>query len=375
MSRSERAQNLVRYATEELERFRIGEIESVSSLGELASRFDYNLRRGSTGNINRILQRAGLHEERKNIPRRGIHGKKESYFDSPIPSSDFAWVIGVLAGGGFVNGRDRHISVESGDSQFLEEFKVTAERVFRQEASYRVKDTQEGNQVIKGIIFSSSSLAIAIGDLRNTHWNSTIAEKHEWILKEHRYSWSFLSGFFDRVGNVYSSSGNRKIVFYMEDLYSANLLADLLTKLGVEKIHYESKKNARHGIQGISVTNIRDIQLIAANIHSRVLKKEKQLEVCRNLKIVSEALDLEQESDFSHTSTRESVVEAYSMVRTICLREKGRLPTKKDILNLGKKGIAQDIVSIFGHGNFSKAREELEKLLIMREHNDDTVER
>lgn len=207
------------------------------------------------------------------------------------PSREFAWIIGVLAGGGSVELDGKRIAVDSVDTDFLEQFKTLGESALRLNARYRTKKTEKGIEP-KGVVFYSTNLVRVLGDLRRPFWPRTILEKHGWILQNEEYIWGFLEGIFDRIGHIENLSRKgrvrKELTFRTVYLGIANFLAELLTRVGVKRVSYDYDKRHREGIIGIKLHG-KNTFLVAQNIHSKIPEKEDRLQVYRRLAFKSQS--------------------------------------------------------------------------------------
>jgi len=220
---------------------------------------------------------------REGFSRRGIT-EAESREDF-VPSLDMAWVLGVLAGGGYANPDDKRISIDSNSEKFLDEFKTAGERVFRVNGVYRTRVKSDGKREVKGVTFYSRKVALMLGDLSSPEWPATILTDHKWIVENSNYLWSFIEGVFERKGNVFISKNRVKGIFIGTDYVNvANFVAELLVRLGIKNPRIEHSKRGKEGIKGVRIHNIRDMKHFAENVHSKIPEKESRLSDCRKLK-------------------------------------------------------------------------------------------
>src|SRR3989344_1840001 len=125
----ERVAALVAFAKKEVERFNAGEVESISTLMELAKRFGY-AETGGGGVITKVLQRAGLSEARRLARETALVEVTES--EIVIPSKEWAWMLGVLSAGAYL--RPGKIQMTRADAQLLRAFKTNGEALFKRNA-------------------------------------------------------------------------------------------------------------------------------------------------------------------------------------------------------------------------------------------------
>lgn len=283
--RSERLGNLREYINQELEAFKAGKKGEFPSYRELAEQFGYATESGTALTIKRmglqedvrqVKKESDIFSPSKRTRRTKRHRISEEYGVKPIyPSTNWARIIGVLAAGGYVAPADKRISLDSVDKDFLANFKTEGERLFEINASDRIK-----NNTLQGIAFYSINIARQVGDLRRPQWPTTILEKHSWILKEQRYTWTFLTGFFDARGSIYK----RSIILRNAYINSANFIAELLIRVGIKDPSLISNKEKRAGIDGIGIFNLRDLITFSKHVYSADPLKEEKLKFFREQK-------------------------------------------------------------------------------------------
>jgi len=224
---------------------------------------------------------------RKSIPREGFARRGITEAESRedfVPSRDMAWIIGVLAGGGYANPDDKRISIDSNSEKFLDEFKTAGERVFRVNSVYRTRVKSDGKREAKGVTFYSRKVALMLGDLGSPEWPDTIINRHKWIVENTNYLWGFIEGIFERKGNVFISKNRVKGISIGTDYVNvANFVAELLVRLGIKNPRIEHNKRGKQGIKGVRVHNIQDMKHFAENVHSKIPEKESRLSDCREL--------------------------------------------------------------------------------------------
>ncbi|OGH19809.1 MAG: hypothetical protein A3D74_04620 [Candidatus Levybacteria bacterium RIFCSPHIGHO2_02_FULL_37_13] len=283
------------------------------------------------------------------------------------PSRELAWMIGVLAGGGYSNPNDKRISMDSDNEEFVRAFKSAGERLFGVNASVRTKKGEDNTKKLKGIVFQGKKITNTIGDLRGSEWPRTIVEQHKWIIENSNYLWSFIEGIFDRRGNVSMGKDSVRGVFIYSDYANvANFLAEILVRVGIRKPLIEHDKRGKQGIKGIRFENKQDLKYFADNIHSRIQGKEERLEACRQLTVGRRKRSVEVPVKTSKRITKEDAISEWIRIKTFL----GHTPNSGEIERLKRDGGTKYSSSVyyrrFGEGKFSKARENIEKIVSAR---------
>lgn len=257
----ERKENFVEYVIKENDQFRMGRISRLSSYEELSHQFDY-----TRDTVVQYLSEKGLTQERK-------RAEDEKRPEILKPSAALAWMLGVLAGGGQVKKKGQ-IHLDSVNEDLLEEFKSVGERLFKlNSTSIPIGIRKDGRQN-KRVSFFSADIATLLGDFRGTEWVNTIRERYNWILENERYIWTFIEGFFEEKGNVYTTNWKR-IVFYIYKHNAVSLFADMLSMVNIKTCRYRNKK--------FLIDTLSDIKTFAEKVHSKIPEKERRLEFCRQL--------------------------------------------------------------------------------------------
>lgn len=263
---SRMAQNLASFVHEEIINFRAGEISSIIPIEELITKFGY-----SRGYISRILRITGLREERQ-----AIQAENTRLAEIFTPSSELAWILGVLAGGGSVDRNNGEISLgrsrEGLDSTFIS----VGEKLFKLNVRYK-NLMIGGEKECQRPRFFDISLARALGDLRVDGWPHTILERYSWIFKNEAYMWVFLTGIFDTRVSV-EVGKNRQMKFNSINPAAISFMLDLFSRVGIRRpfVTYSEGKLSR-----VTIKNIKDLKFIAENIHSYVPDKEEKLRLLR----------------------------------------------------------------------------------------------
>ncbi len=353
--KSERAQNVIQYVRGEIELFSEGKLERMSTLTELAERFEY-----SVGGIHRILSPISLIQTRHEL-------EHQHYTEHLVPSPEYAWTLGVLAAGGNVRSRPASISLPASHDEIIDAFKLVGEHLFRTNAVELVqrKKSASGKQIERREIrFYNIAVTRAIGDFRMDNWPQTLQEVHSWILENEGFIWNFLQGFFELKGNIYSR-GNRnkygiersnKLVFSTSSIHAAHFIAELLERVGINKPRIIENQSRKNGVAGVSVQNLEDLSHFASNITSLVPQKEELLNNYRQID-PSVIVSLRNRSPLPR-----ELIEEYQRLVTML----GHAPSGREIDELSKKGITkwsrEPYKTRFGEGNFSVAHRFLAKL-------------
>ncbi|MFH1535824.1 MAG: hypothetical protein ABIC96_02005 [Patescibacteria group bacterium] len=428
--RPRKAQQLINYSKDEVENFKSGDVDRLSSINELSAQFGYSPR-----TVYEVLSLSGIAKERKLL-------KKDKEF---IPSDDLAWMLGSLSGGGTVDQSRGAILVNRTPRAFTQKFQSVGERLFGINAKlHRDKP-----------IFYDNETAQKLGDLRIWSWPNTVLERHEWILTNQRYIWSFLTGLFDARGSIRGEEN--PIIFHSKYSNVVNFTADLLVKCGIERPTILPTKQDLEEVQGVAIFNAKDKKTFATNVHSVIPEKEKMLREYRKESFRVSRVQVESEREliaewkklydslghipsaaeinmlkrngktrWSHgaynyrfgrgniaastgryskavesllsrcfpeetteelLSTRRhhfaqqykravslgQLIEEYGTARRVCLEERKHLPTVLDIADLRRRQIitrvAQTFSNYFGGGNFLLARDNLEAIIEARKES------
>lgn len=220
---------------------------------------------------------------------------KEATLPPPMPSRNYAWILGALSGGGYVDTKRGTIRMICSNDQFIKEFGIIAEQVFQVNAYTRpYKEKSLKTEIHYGSLNISS-----IGSLTKKDWPDTIIHKHPWVLGNTLYSCGFLEGYFDTSGAiVFESRGfkkgkqKRKWRIHLYTIYpeAVSLLADILTRVGIEspKQLHSSPSHSKDStecnllkIAGVRISKAVDIRNFALNVHSKVPEKEEKLNSLR----------------------------------------------------------------------------------------------
>lgn len=268
---SSRAKDLSDFIRDEIERFRAGEITRISTNEELRERFGYT----QASTFYPTLKREGLLEERKKIKEQG--GQTKEGQETIIPSYEWAWMIGILAGGGHVNPKGQ-ISTYTSDDDFLQVTRSVGTRLFEENPTVKELRKSKDGTSYRMVSFYSTKLARQIGDLRRDKYPETIIEKHPWILKDQKYIVGLLSGVFDTRGFV--SESQQSITFLTSFPNVTSFISELLVRAGIKKPTVKYSQQGKK-VMGVGIYNIADRKKLAEIIYSRVPAKQSKLDGIR----------------------------------------------------------------------------------------------
>lgn len=261
---SERAENLVACVKDELQGFRLGQVQIISTLEELRAQFGY----ATTASIHPILNRVGLIAERRLLLR-------ETGGYRLNPSRETAWVLGVLSGGGSVDVDKGKVALTSQDDQLLKAFKTNTEAILPVEI--RINSYPSSGTINKEARFDDRRISRVLGDFRGGAWTQTIQDKHNWLLEDHQFIWGFLEGLSEVCGSV-----NRKgITFWTHRFEVAEFLSELMIKVGLGRPSVLKKEGGQR-IRGIVIRNPQDKKEFAVNVWLNRLIRDKALEKFRS---------------------------------------------------------------------------------------------
>ncbi len=254
--------------TREITLFQAGEIDHFSTIPELAQRVG---REEVT--VRHHLEQTGLFQHRSRL-------ETSTHLENLLPSEDFAWLLGALAGGGWV--QKYEISLTSYSEELLSKFKSIGERLFKLNGHEYIDKVNQDGRLYKKIKFSNKEAAEALGYLHPDQWPRTILDKHPWIHTHPNYIWKFLEGQLE-TGVSIDTKTNKRMNFNTHYRAVANTIADMLVHVGIKKPTINPDKNTREGIKGITVSNIKDLKVIAEHIHSVIPEIEDKLQFYRDL--------------------------------------------------------------------------------------------
>lgn len=267
----QRAKDLRNAFRQEIDDFQSGAIDRFSSYTELATRFSYR----NPDSLRTILPPELLQEKLK----------AEASRYTLSPSSELAWMVGVLAGSGNI-ARNGSIVFINADQQARAAFKSRGERLFGISASEQPTYTGK-NPINPRVTFHSAGYARELGDFSGDTWANTLLQKHDWILRNQAYIWSLLTGFFDKHGHLYINSAKRYDNVELRTGYrtTGNLLAELMVRVGIEDPKINLDRHRLDQVKGVVITSLKDIRHFSENVHSIKPAVEDRLTFYRTLDI------------------------------------------------------------------------------------------
>lgn len=344
----QRAEALRKYVRQEVEDFRAGRVPRLSNFAELSERFGY----GSYNTSRTILATSGLLEERTSA--------EQNRFGLLTPSTELAWMIGILSGGGYV-GRTGEISLRSDVPELLDTFESRGETIFGLPAqrTERSKKSGWGTIVTKDVVaFYNTTSASALGDLSRNNWSSTVINKHRWILEHGKYSWKLIEGFFEKRGTIYGRTAGRGtkgdcILLTTSSPEGANFLSELCERLGIENPTIRKFSKPIKGVQGVTINRSVDINVFANNVYPISPDKEALLSNFRD-RVVRRGRTI--------LYSEQEVIEEWTRLAELL----GYEPSLGDLKRLKQQGVSKYspavFINRFGQGSWSKARETLKAL-------------
>lgn len=213
------------------------------------------------------------------------------------PSSEFAWLLGVLSAGGFTTRYE--ISTRDVNYGVVEKFMQVGEKVFQLPGYYRVYRKSQKNPNQKDVhqaAFHSAALSDFLGDLHRYRWGPTLKNRHDWIYQDKESIWAFLNGFFDARGyisTINSRGGSRKRhILSLSSPYNEGCLelSELFSRVDFPSVKIIKEAAFREAVKGVRLYRQREVREFAIHVSSCVPFKEKKLQECRNIDI-SETFD------------------------------------------------------------------------------------
>lgn len=348
----ERKAALIQFAQREVEQFKQGSLERLSAYEELRERFGY----GNRWSVYNALHSAKVVASR--IKALGL--KRAEFAEDMVPSRDYAWILGLVAGGGTVaTDRRNYCSFTSSDPKLANAFRETGERLFHTNASVINEGPPRYSKEYIRVSFHGRDFQSILGDLRRTVWPETVRNQHEWVLSEPRFTWSFLEGLFETRGNVQAEDLRRYITLRTDYRAVAYFIIDLLTRVGVQNPKLIPIKDRPDHIRGVMLTHREDLKLFASNVHSRTDTTEQRLDFYRQTEFRTPP---------SIVESNDEVVQEWRKVKELV----GGIPTSKQINKLRTQGKTKFAFTVylkrFG-GKFVKARQKLEEIVFAEDVN------
>lgn len=357
--RVERVEQILDFVRREFNQYREGQVNKLSTYRALCERFGYK----NPGSVRLLLIRHGLKRERmpkpepqmaaivaqpeSSRPKHRVRRDAKEIKDILTPSDQMAWMLGVLSAGGYTKPGVNTLSLRTGEPTFASAFRIIGEELFGFNAH---TDTTPEKSTI--IFFSSRTLTAALGDLRSGNWPVTIMEKYSWITNNEQYIWRFLEGYLDKSGEVRNAKVSKRMGFFAQYENAGNFLVEMLVKVGIERPLLLHKGSGR--LAEVFVSNIRDVQRIANNVHLRSPSKEKELEELRSFSPHFER---------PANATADDLIEEWKRLR----RGLEHTPTSYEIQELKRQKETgyhyKSYADRFGGGSFVKASEALERII------------
>lgn len=327
-----RAESLRQYTMQEIEDFQLGSYTAqLSSYSQLSMLFSYTNPMASY----QVLTGTGLIEKRREL----LSEPKE-----PLAAgAENAWLLGLLAGGGYVRKNDDRVIVESKNLDLLNACRSRFERAIDEVGLPNIRtNTGETSHGQSAVSFSGPGLKNLVGDMRRASWYFTIIEKFPWVLEQNAYVWKFLEGFYEKRGSVVGNV----IRIHISDQGGSNFMIEMLTRVGTRNPVKGTKVN-------VLLTNSRDTNIFSNNIHPVTHSKEQGLRKFRSRRVT-------QGGQTFYTS--EEITEEWAF---LC-KELGRTPTSTEIDTLYEENLTRFnhllYAHRFGKRSFREARIRLEEL-------------
>lgn len=339
----ERRAQLIQYVQESIQKVEVGETTRLPTYQDLADQFGYR----SPSSLRAFLGRRGLMTGRLKT--------SEKPYQIPEPSVDLSWFLGVLSAGGNVELASGRIRLTSAHENVLEKYRLIGENLFL----LNIHGEPGSGWSRSGYEFDSVRIAKFLGDLKDDGWARTILTQHSWIVDNSRYSWGFITGFFDKRGGAYTyktppNRTKRLVLLSTSSQIGANLLTEMLVRGGLEYPGMRSE-SLHEQIRGVTIYNFKDLQLFAQHIHSVVPEKEEDLDRYRTIDL--------KESVRGRIYVREKLIDEWKFIKG----ELNRAPKWEEIYKLRQDGKVRvspaTYAKRFGQGSFVKAREEIERII------------
>lgn len=216
--------------------------------------------------------------------------RQRSEIKIPKPSEDYAWFLGVMCGDGWTV-KDIRIGLNVRDKDFLMRFNNVVEKLFGLKGKFSKRG---GHQVI----YHSFNLVNYLDNgFHGDTWHKDLHNpKFDFVLKNKRYFFAFLSGFFDSEGSAFLGKINRPTIqFAQTNEEGLKLIQRKLLEYGINsKITYLKKPSDRFSKREISKENplaknirivrIKDAMMLSKLIKSSLKRKEDKLTELRNYK-------------------------------------------------------------------------------------------
>jgi len=210
----------------------------------------------------------------------------------PKPSEDYAWFLGVMCGDGWTV-KDTRIGLNVRDKDFLDSFSNTVNELFGLEGKF---SKREGYQVV----FHSLNLVRYLENgFHGDNWHKDLHNpKFSFVLKDKKYFFAWLSGFFDSEGSAFFTAGLPKIQFAQVNEKGLKLIQKKLSEYGIRSgIGYLTKPSSRFSKVEISKENPlakniytcgkNDAIELSYSLKSSLKRKEKRLAQIRKVEKIN----------------------------------------------------------------------------------------
>lgn len=202
-----------------------------------------------------------------------------------VASPEFAWVLGVLCGGGSRN--DNKVTVSTQYDFFAEIFAYRASCVFEVEPKHLTAIDSKNGKKRHTVIFKRQALARDVGDIRTYNWARTLFKLHPWILADSNNITHFLSGYIDKNSSIQAPFKGRRhnISLGIKTHESFEWLNEALLSIGVQGAYIARKNKNTQEIQALNIGTFAGLYTLASQVSSFIPHKEYLLSVYRKLPI------------------------------------------------------------------------------------------
>lgn len=273
-----------------------------------------------------------------------------------LPSTDWAWMMGILAGGGHITKNGR-VLFATRFEQLQQSLIERGEKLFQRNARLELYPNYPNRSPV--IAFGNKTVALELSSFTRDQYVTTINARHNWLLSDSKYIWPFLEGVFEARGRFHRNTNNRfeQIFLHSVFLKETSFLTELLTRVGVEDPRVIRARMTREGVRGVSMSLLTDIRLFSENVHSVIPFKEEGLAFYRTIDT-----SLRKFRVYSKDEVISDWIKASVILK--------RTPTEHYIRRLRQLGIIQCSPQVFGRlfsesgspTDFKNARLALEKI-------------
>lgn len=210
---------------------------------------------------------------------------KENTFDSKglRPSAEFAWILGVLCGGGAV--KQGAISISGYEIDFLAIFSQRFEQLFQLKPRRYTQLDKKADKNRTSYAFNNRALVAELGDLRTASWGETIPHRHAWIAEDATYAQAFLGGYFDRNGTLTNPlvDDDYRAVLHLSSWTGYHTLESLLENVGVSGVAPKKSARVATNLRGVQIDGLMRMHRFANVVTSLQPRKETLLDLYREL--------------------------------------------------------------------------------------------